>query len=357
VTRRADITVTRYVGKRRTTYGFRFWSRGRLVQAKGFRTEGLAKEAGRRERRRVEEAAFEARWGPLTPRLTRWAEAKERYRTVKEGRKRSLKDDLTRLDWWITFFEGQRVAYLQAVTPDEVDRGRAALEQKDLSAQTVKHYLAVLRHLFELARRRWNVVRANPVLQVEIPTVKRRVRRVPDAAARQKLLDVAEPHMRRLIIAAMYTGLREGAIMRLSAERFTERPGWLRATDEKGSKEYWIPVAAPLVEMVRSLGITSGPLWRKPGGSVMQRFPRKSWERARAAARLPDLRFHDLRRLVGTVLHEAGMPLRAVQAFLGHAKATTTEIYTDPTDPALLEAARILERTFGPATGGKDEES
>ena len=72
--------------------------------------------------------------------------------------------------------------------------------------------------------------------------MKRRVRRVPDAAERQKLLEVAEPHVRRLIIAAMYTGLREGAIMRLSAEHFAERAGWLRATDEKGSKEYWIPV-------------------------------------------------------------------------------------------------------------------
>lgn len=142
--------------------------------------------------------------------------------------------------------------------------------------------------------------------------------------------------------------------MRLSAEHFTERAGWLRATDEKGSKEYWIPVPGPLAEMVRSLGIISGPLWRKPDGNVMQWFPRKAWERARTAAGLPDLRFHDLRRLVGTVLHEAGMPLRAVQAFLGHAKATTTEIYTDP---ALLEAARILERTLGPATGGKDGES
>jgi integrase len=187
--------------------------------------------------------------------------------------------------------------------------------------------------------------------------VKRRVRRVPNAAERQRLVDVAEPHMRRLIIAAMYTGLREGAIMRLSAEHFVERPGWLRATDEKGNKEYWIPVAPPLLEMVRSLQVISGPLWRKPDGSVMQRFPRKAWQRARVAAVLPDLRFHDLRRLVGTVLHEAGMPLRAVQAFLGHAKATTTEIYTDPTDPALLEAARILERTFGPETDGKERDS
>jgi integrase len=87
----------------------------------------------------------------------------------------------------------------------------------------------------------------------------------------------------------------------------------------------------------------------------MQWFPRKAWERARTAAGLPELRFHDLRRLVGTVLHESGMPLRAVQAFLGHAKATTTEIYTDPTDPALLEAALILERAFGSISGGKYE--
>jgi hypothetical protein len=86
---RDEVTITRYSGKRRTTYGFRFWYCGRLIKRKGFPTRGLAREAGRRERRDLEERAFEASYGPLRPRLTMWKEVLEVRRDKaarREGR-------------------------------------------------------------------------------------------------------------------------------------------------------------------------------------------------------------------------------------------------------------------------------
>jgi len=59
---RARVTLTRYVGPRGTTFGFRFWCHGKLSEVRGFPTRSLALEAGRRERQRVEAAGFEARW-------------------------------------------------------------------------------------------------------------------------------------------------------------------------------------------------------------------------------------------------------------------------------------------------------
>ncbi len=369
------MTLIRHDGRRGPTWAFRFWYRGRLYQAKGFPTEGLAKDALKKERRRVEEAVHEAQWGPVRPRLTRWAEVRERYAHAKSGRKASLRDDLARLAWWVAFLEGRGVHYLQAVAPDAVDDGRRQLEADGRAPQTVKHYLGLLRHVFELARRRWRLVSTNPVLQVELPTVVPKASRVPTPDERRRLLASAEAVIRPLIVVAIYTGLREGAIMALTAERFTETPGWLHALDEKGDREYWIPVAAPLAELVRSLGIIKGPLWRKSSGEVQRWFPRKAWERSLAAAGLaekretpyvdargtarvrvtwrPRLRFHDLRHLVGTVLVEAGVPVRVVQRFLGHSKIATTERYTRPTDPALVDAVRILERTFGALTADR----
>ncbi len=366
------MTLIRHDGRRGPTWAFRFWYRGRLYQQKGFPTKGLGKDALTKERRRVEEAVHEAQWGPIRPRLTRWPELRARYQHAKEGRKASLRDDLARLDWWIAFLEGADVHYLQAVSPDTVDDGRRRLEAAGRAPQTVKHYLGLLRHVFELARRRWRLVTANPVHLVELPTVLAKAPRILDPDERRRLLEAAEPMVRRLIIAAMYTGLREGAIMHLTAERFTAIPGWLQAVDEKGDREYWIPVAAPLAELVRSLGIIKGPLWRKETGDIMRWFPRKAWERSLVTADLaeqceqryvdprgtprvritwrPRVRFHDLRHLVGTTLIEAGIPVRVVQRFLGHAKLATTERYTRPTDPALVDAVRILERTFGALT-------
>jgi integrase len=64
---------------------------------------------------------------------------------------------------------------------------------------------------------------------------------------------------------------------------------------------------------------------------------------ARAAA--PDLTFHELRHTFGTQMAAAGAPLRAIQEWMGHADASTTEIYAhyapDPTGRCRLRAARV----------------
>src|SRR5208337_1908503 len=51
--------------------------------------------------------------------------------------------------------------------------------------------------------------------------------------------------------------------------------------------------------------------------------------RALRRAGLPPLRFHDLRHMAGTLMHEAGVPLKRAQEILGHAsERTTLAIYT-----------------------------
>ena len=54
---------------------------------------------------------------------------------------------------------------------------------------------------------------------------------LPDAATWDRLLAHAQAHELELypvLFTGLHTGLREGAVMSLTAERFQERPGWLR---------------------------------------------------------------------------------------------------------------------------------
>ena len=51
--------------------------------------------------------------------------------------------------------------------------------------------------------------------------------------------------------------------------------------------------------------------------------------RALRRAGLPPLRFHDLRHMAGTLMHEAGVPLKRAQEILGHvSERTTLAVYT-----------------------------
>ncbi len=85
---------------------------------------------------------------------------------------------------------------------------------------------------------------------------------------------------------------------------------------------------------------------------------RKRFRQVLARARVREITFHELRHTFGTQLAAAGTPLRAIQEWMGHADAKTTEIYRhyapDPTGGAAL-----VERAFatGPNLGPKLSET
>ncbi len=54
--------------------------------------------------------------------------------------------------------------------------------------------------------------------------------------------------------------------------------------------------------------------------------------RALRRAGLPLLRFHDLRYVAGTLMHEAGVPLERARQILGHASERTTLALYNPLD-------------------------
>ena len=62
---------------------------------------------------------------------------------------------------------------------------------------------------------------------------------------------------------------------------------------------------------------------RRLDGSAL----RRRFERARDAAGLRPLRFHDLRHTYGSLLVAGGIDLASVKAAMGHSRITTTERY------------------------------
>ena len=69
--------------------------------------------------------------------------------------------------------------------------------------------------------------------------------------------------------------------------------------------------------------VFSNRMGRRIDGSALRRWV----ERARDAARLRKLRFHDLRHTYGSLLVAGGVDLASVKAAMGHSRITTTERY------------------------------
>lgn len=161
-----------------------------------------------------------------------------------------------------------------------------------------------------------------------------------EAAAR-----VVEDHQdAELVRVAAYAGLRRGELVALRWRDvdFARRKlvvrravsGGVEAASTKSRRAREVPLpdqaAGALDRLSQRRDFTSlddyafaNRLGRRLDGSAL----RRRVERARGAADLRPLRFHDLRHTYGSLLVAGGVDLASVKAAMGHSRITTTERY------------------------------
>jgi integrase len=166
-----------------------------------------------------------------------------------------------------------------------------------------------------------------------------------------------------LVRVAAYAGLRRGELVALRwrdvefagrkiiVRRSLSGETEVRSTKSRRSREVPLPdQAASVLERLSQRGEFTGPddyvfasrLGRRLDPSAL----RRRFERARDAAGLDPLRFHDLRHTYGSLLVAGGIDLASVKSAMGHSRITTTERYLHA-----RPAGELAER-FTQALGG-----
>jgi integrase/recombinase XerD len=110
----------------------------------------------------------------------------------------------------------------------------------------------------------------------------------------------------------------------------------------KGGKDRYVPLPPPVLEMLRQYwGTHRDPIWLFPSTHQTVHGPMDAsgLQRAFHAALLDSgiqkpATVHTLRHSYATHLLEAGLNLRLIQLYLGHASPNTTAIYTHLTQPS-----------------------
>lgn len=169
------------------------------------------------------------------------------------------------------------------------------------------------------------------------------VRRLPENNMRDRVLSMdqvrkltehASEATRVAIWLAIYTGCRRGELLALRPEDIGESTMMIRAGSTKTLKTRIIPIVSPLRPWLKFVPLTVNAEGLKSG-----------FRRAREAAGMPDVTFHDLRRSCATLMLQAGVDLHVVSKLLGHSTVTVTaQRY------AHLQVGQVaagLERTFG----------
>ena len=250
---------------------------------------------------------------------------------------------------------------LDEITTQEIEayRERLVAEGK-LSPRTINKRLAQLHAIFKRAQRTYGLP-SNPVEGAE-----RQPHRlsgditVLDARQVELLASKAANEQDAAIFrVAAFTGLRLGE---LRALRWRD-VDWMRQVIRVRRSYTWGTEGAPKSGKVRSVPLSDQPakaleelsrreLWTDDedlvfvspiGAFIDESALRRRFYKALKAAKLPRMRFHDLRHTFGTLAVQA-FSLTDVKAFMGHADIQTTMIYAHhvPQHDAADKLTRLL---------------
>lgn len=166
------------------------------------------------------------------------------------------------------------------------------------------------------------------------------------------LTGVDRPHYRVCLTLIYVCGLRLLEGVRLQVKDIDGGRKMLHLCHAKGGKDRYVPLPEVCLEMLRQHWRTHrnrawmfpalrgdwpslAEAWRPMNASGVQRAFREALRRSGVRK---DATVHTLRHSYATHLLEAGVNLRIIQGYLGHAHPTTTSIYTHLTSTTEAQA-------------------
>ncbi len=234
---------------------------------------------------------------------------------------------------------------LDEVSPFAVERYKRERREGGAAPATVNRDLALLRHFYRLAATWGWVSKAHAAELREVASLKEPPGRVryltADEEARLMAALERRPHLRRLVLAALLTGMRQGEILGLRREAVDLTAQEITLTRTKTNRVRRVPIADALLPAVQEAldASRSGYVFESRRGEPYTRNGlRSAWECARAAAKLEDFHFHDLRHSAATTLRRLGAGLDVIQRLLGHSTIAMTTRYAHVGDDAVREA-------------------
>jgi integrase len=268
---------------------------------------------------------------------------------------------------------------LDKLTVDDIARLlRDKQAEERLSSRSIRYVLFVLRIALNKAVR-WGIVARNVASLVDPPRVTHRDVRVLSPEETSRLLNAARGNQfESLIVLALSTGVRLGEALAVkwtdvdldrrqmridkALQRITGQGQVLSETKTRRSRRTIVlPVVA--AEALRRRKVEQrdqrrafGRGWRddgfvftsSTGGPIDSRNVQRSFRRMVRKAKLPQMRFHDLRHSCASLLLTQGVAPRVVMETLGHSRISVTmDTYTHVMPALLGEAADAMDRSLG----------
>jgi integrase/recombinase XerD len=265
------------------------------------------------------------------------------------------------------FLAGERRG-LGEVGVADLSRYLGTLRRRGLGSRSIARHLSAVRGLYRFLLEGGRVPR-DPTEHLDSPRPARRLPRTlsqADAAALVEAPDPTRPDglRDRALLELLYaSGLRASEALGLRIEDVNFAAGYVMVVG-KGDRQRLVPAGARALDWVRRYLTTVRPrlvrrecpaVFLNRSGRPMSR--QALWALIRRAARRAGIRAavspHTLRHSFASHLLERGADLRSVQAMLGHADISTTQIYTHLPSSVVHEMYRKFHPRAGRVPGRK----
>jgi integrase len=267
------------------------------------------------------------------------------YLEYSKANKRSYRDDISLSGRVLAYF-GDCMA--SEVTQQSIERYKAVRREKKvaehlLSGSTINRELAFLKVVFSKAVV-WKKAQHNPVLGVRFFNEREKARvRYLSQAQQENLLGVCPPELRRIVLIALRTGMRQSEILSIRWRDVDPVTNQVTIPKSKGGGKRYIPLHGDVAELLSQMPRTGEYVFQGHGAGpvVWDGALRTAWEKSLATAGIQDFRFHDLRHTTASQLAMRGASLQAIAAILGHSSTRMAERYAH-LSPAHISATLAL---------------
>jgi integrase len=191
----------------------------------------------------------------------------------------------------------------------------------------------------------------NPCAGIELrPETARQVRlEIAQLPKLEKAINkqTTDPYLRAFFRFLLATGCRRGEALKLQWQDVNLIGDTPTATFRmtKSGNDHQVPLSDFAVRLLKALPRMKNNPYVFVGhrrGTGLQ-SPSKAWQRIRAAAGLPHLRIHDLRRSFGSWLGDAGFTSKQIGSVLGHQTDITSRVYMAIGDTSKRSAVNAMQ--------------
>ena len=193
----------------------------------------------------------------------------------------------------------------------------ANFDLRNVSSNTIRLELAIISHLFEIARKEWGMEGLlNPVKSIRLPSPPSGRDRRLQPGELEKLLKSVSEEMNQVIRFALETAMRRGELAGMTWDMVDLKKRTVTLLDTKNGQKRIVPLSSVAVTILKerlSARRIDGKVWDIGLDAIS-----KDFARACHKTEISGLHFHDLRHEATSRLFELGLRAEKVKEITGH---------------------------------------